>query len=248
MQFCAIELVSQTATFRNPEFQNYHKTLELPLPTTIIGLAGAAMGLTPKQAQNYFDTRAFKIGVWGTSAGKVKDLWKKRFMPTAKELYANYHPNWTGGNTVLKREILFGNHFVIVFASENAQDIEQLTHSFQYPVYALTMGSSDSLAFVKQVSNNMVLTTSNKVGNCLVEGNVLDKVYSQLQHNWNCSIYQTSEPIAYDLPTKFSYDTEFTGRTVIATRTYSIIGYNMELNYQEEGVMYNNVFIPLAHL
>jgi CRISPR-associated protein Cas5t len=248
MQFCAVELISQTATFRNPEFQNYHKTLEVPLPTTLIGLAGAAMGLTPKQSQSFFDSIPFKIGVWGTSAGKTKDLWKRRFKPTSKDLYADYHPNWTGGNTVVKREILFGNHFVIVFASENAEAIEQLIHSFQYPVYALTMGSSDSLAFVKQVTNNVELAISNKISNCLVEGNVLDEVYTHLKDNWNCSIYQTSEPIAYDLPTKFSYKTEFTDRTVIATRCYSIIGHAMELNYNLDGVLYNDVFIPLANL
>ena len=54
MPHCIIELVTQTATFRNPEFQNFHKSFLLRLLTTLMGLAGAAMGLSPKSAQDFF--------------------------------------------------------------------------------------------------------------------------------------------------------------------------------------------------
>lgn len=53
MLHCVIEIRSVTASFRNPEFQNFHKSFRLPPPTTLIGLAGAALGLSPKSAQDF---------------------------------------------------------------------------------------------------------------------------------------------------------------------------------------------------
>ncbi|NJN33797.1 MAG: CRISPR-associated protein Cas5 [Saprospiraceae bacterium] len=54
MNCCLIQVQSQTATFRNPEFQNFHKSFALPPPTTIVGLAGAALGFDAKAAQDFF--------------------------------------------------------------------------------------------------------------------------------------------------------------------------------------------------
>ena len=71
-----IEIQCQTASFRNPDFQNFHKSLELPPPTTIIGLAGAALGYSPLRAQEFFDESKFEIGIYGTYLGKCKDTWK----------------------------------------------------------------------------------------------------------------------------------------------------------------------------
>jgi len=48
MEYFVLEIITNTATFRNPDFQNFHKTLNLPPPPTLIGFAGAALGLSPK--------------------------------------------------------------------------------------------------------------------------------------------------------------------------------------------------------
>ena len=52
---CIIEIATQSSTFKNPDFQNYHKSFFLPPPTTLVGFAGAAIGLSPKKSQEFFE-------------------------------------------------------------------------------------------------------------------------------------------------------------------------------------------------
>jgi len=131
MNYLILKIWTQTASFRIPEFQNFHKSFLLPPPTTVVGLAGAALGLSPKSSQDFFDESSIKIGVFGKSDGFAKDLWK-------------YNDFKVG--SVIKREIYFFNQYVVVFASENSETIENLGSSFKNPKYALTFGTSDALA------------------------------------------------------------------------------------------------------
>jgi len=121
MNFLIVELFTETATFRNPEFQNFHKTLSLPPPTTLIGLAGAAMGYSPKASQEFFDENEFYFGVFGISSGKAKDTWKYTNKVKGTELY-NYHPDYFG--SIIAKEILFSNKFVICFGTNNNNAFE----------------------------------------------------------------------------------------------------------------------------
>ena len=73
MQYSVTHIRTQTATFLNPEFQNYHKSFLLPPPTTIVGLAGAALGLSPKAAQEFFDNKGFEMGIAGKTNGKANE-------------------------------------------------------------------------------------------------------------------------------------------------------------------------------
>src|SRR5690554_4731956 len=136
MEYCVVKLRSQTATFRNPEFFNYHKSFLVPPPTTLIGIAGAALGFSPKQAQAYFDEDDFEMGAYALTEGIANDLWK-------------YNDFATG--SVIQREVMFQNQFVIIYGSENQDKVHELEQAFSNPRYCLTMGSSDSLAKVEQV-------------------------------------------------------------------------------------------------
>ena len=245
MKYFVLEIITKTATFRNPEFQNFHKTLNLPPPTTIIGFAGAAMGLTPKASQDFFETNNCEFGVYGKSEGKAKDTWKYTNKTTGAELY-NYHPNYFG--SVITKEILFENKFLICFGLENIDTYQQLFSAFQNPKFALTLGNSDSLAFIKTVSEIDKVTEYNIMSNCIIEGNVIDNVFSNANTNTEFSVYENSEPISYDLPTRFNYSDDYGNRTVADVRTFSLIGAEMKLNYDILGVRYYNVFIPLCKI
>ena len=244
MEFFVLEIITNTATFRNPEFQNFHKTLPLPPPTTIVGLAGAAMGLSPKSAQDFFVNNSFKYGVFGKSVGKAKDTWKYQKPLKGRELY-NYRPEY---GSVITKEILFGNRFFIVFGSDNANAVEKLISSFENPRYALTMGNSDSLAFIKNINKIESLTESKTIRNCIVEGNVVDEVLSNPNKDLVFSIYQTAEPIAYDLPVRFNYESDYGKRTVSEIKTFSFVTAEMVLNFNIEGIYYNDLFIPICDL
>jgi CRISPR-associated protein Cas5t len=134
MTFCIVEFLTQSATFRHPDFQNFHKTLLLPPPSTLIGLAGAAMGLTYKQSQDFFYENDISIGIYGSSNGYTKDLWKFRTKDEKKPL------------SIISKEILVKNHFIVVYGCENKNITEKIKKAFSNPIYALTLGNSDSIA------------------------------------------------------------------------------------------------------
>ncbi len=233
MPYCIVELITQTATFRNPEFQNFHKSFLLPPPTTLIGLAGAAMGLSPKSAQKFFN-EGFYLGIHGTSKGYCKDLWK-------------YNTFDKQGSIILK-EMLYDNHFVLIFGHDNYDLIETIRQAFLAPEYTLTLGNNDALAKIIQITVNDEFTESFELSNCLVEGNVVEEVIEKAKNGLSFSIYSTSEPIAYDLPIRFQYESDYGFRRVIERKTLSFIGENMQLNFAKKGIKYKNKFIPVFNL
>jgi CRISPR-associated protein Cas5t len=238
MNYCVVELRTMTATFRNPEFQNFHKTLHLPPPTTLVGLAGAALGKSPKAAQEYFERDHWSLGIWGTSEGYTKDLWKYRTLDS----------NPDKASSIVLREILFDNLWVAVFGCEKKERVEEVLAAFRQPVYALTLGSSDSLA--KVVSADIITETieTTRMEYCLVPGNVMADVQEHIFDGNEFSIYTTSEPIAFDLPVRFQYESDYGVRRVVRRKTLSFIGAPMTLNYSVLGIRYAERFIPIFPL
>lgn len=233
MKFCIVEIKTQTATFRNPEFQNFHKTLMLPPPTTMIGLAGAALGLSPKSSQDFFDEDDFKIGVCGSRLGITKDLWK--------------YNDFKNGSIML-REIMFHNHFVCVYGSENLDKIQRIGEAFINPTFALSMGSSDSLAKISRVRFTSQTYFSKDIDECILEGDIVAEVMDKAAIDPIFSIYSTSEPIAMDIPTRFNYKDDYGIRNVVKRKTLSFITKPMKLNIEKEGVPYDDYFIPVFDL
>jgi CRISPR-associated protein Cas5t len=242
MKSCIVEIYTQTSSFRNPEFQTFHKTLTLPPPTSIIGLAGAALGLSPKSSQDFFEDE-FKLGIYGKSEGISKDLWKYRYDKTEKNItqYAA---------SIIKKEFLYNNYFIIVFSSDNLEKINQLKNAFQNPYYSLTLGNSDSLALIKNISviDKMNFDESKEIEFAILEGNILDEVISNKNNGFEFSIYSTSDPIVYDLPIRFKYENEYGFRNVSKRKTFSMIGKKMLLNINKCGLFYKNIFIPVFKL
>ena len=235
MMYLVLEIRTITATFRNPEFQNFHKSLYLPPPTTLVGLAGAALGISPKAAQDWFENDAWQFGIAGTSSGYTKDLWK----------YRTLDADPVKQSSILLREILFDNCFLIVFGCSDEEKLAELQNAFWHPRYALTLGSSDSLA--KLVSSRVVLENakSRDLENCLLPGNVLDHVRNNISSGDDFSIYTSSEPIAFDLPVRFQYESDYGTRRVTRRQTFSFIGSPMRLNFEIDGILAKNQFIPV---
>lgn len=236
-----LEVVTQTANFRHPDFQNFHKTLPLPPPTTLVGFAGAALGLGPLASQQHFDKGNWHFGVYGTSSGKAKDLWKYR---DAKQT----DPAKQRG--ILKKEILFDNRYLIAFGNENKQLVLELANAFDHPKFALTLGNSDSLAKIIINKSGIVnsLSESDELEHCLAPGNVLNDVIELADIGMEFSIYTTADPVVNDLPVAFSYDGEYGVRKSSDRNPFSFIGERMKLNYKMKGVWYKDVFIPLFPL
>jgi CRISPR-associated protein Cas5t len=110
------------------------------------------------------------------------------------------------------------------------------------------MGNSDSLAFVKSVHKDVENMKRDQVEQCFIQGDIIDEVMRMAPKNMEFSIYQTSEPITYDLPTRFEYESDYGKRAVSSISTFSLIGEQMKLNFEVEGLLLNESFIPLFDL
>ncbi len=238
MNNIVVEIVSQTASFRDPGFQNFHKSLELPPPTTVVGMAGAALGLSALKAQEYFEDNNIRIGVYGFYRGKCSDTWK--YSKRTKEMWL-YKTELDG--SIIQREFLIHGKFFLSFSGESTI-IDKLSNAFRHPVYALTLGNSDSLAKIINIEKDATETESNEIEHAIIEGNVIDNVLRLAPEKFEFSIYQTSEPIAYDLPVLFHYDSDYGKRKVARLKTFSFIGKKMKLNYSIKGLKYRGIFIP----
>ena len=240
MKNFVVEIKCQTASFRNHDFQNFHKSLELPPPTTIIGLTGAALGYSPLQAQDFFDRNQFSIGVSGIYEGKCKDTWKYNKGIRDMRLY---NPELDG--SVIKKEFLIKSSFKIAFSSEQKDALDKLKEAFFNPVYALTMGNSDSLALINCIESNLDEVKHNEVENCFVKGDIVSDVMSLAEKgNLNFSIY-SNDMLTYDLPIRFNYENDYGKRAISKIETYSLIGNKMKVNYNLKGIKYKDSFIPL---
>lgn len=229
--FCAVELRTQTASFRNPDFQNFQKSFPLPPPTTLMGLAGAALGLSPRAAQAFFEATPFRAGVRGKAQGLARDLWKYRTLP---------------GHSVITRELYVHGHFHLVFGSTDHAAVRQLAAAFQMPVQALTLGPSDSLAKVVQTALITGETVAHRCENALLEGDLLADILAQATWGGSFSLtVRESDPLAYQLPTRFQYKSDYGVRAVISRRLFSFVGPSVSLpNRALAGVQWGEWFIP----
>jgi CRISPR-associated protein Cas5t len=230
MKYCIIELKTQSATFRNPEFQNFHKTLPLPPPTTMVGIAGAAMGKSPEDSQHFFEETVFEMGTYCKNAGTATDLWK----------YNDFSER-----SIILKEVLFQNDVILVYGSDDSSKIDTLIASFENPVYCLTLGNSDSLAKVVAIKEETNLSENDSISHCLIDGDIIEEVLSNASNGMDFSIYSTSDPIAMDLPTRFSYVDGYGMRSVCKRKQFSLITSEMKLNVKKKGILYNGIFVPL---
>ena len=236
MEYVAIQVNTQTATFRIPEFQNFHKSFPLPPPTTLMGLAGATLGLSPGKTQEFFDTSIFEFGVTGVSKGRSRDLWKYRKLKSSGYI-----------SDIVTRDILFYNTFFIGYGCEDKKFIDKLRSAFHCPVYATTLGSSDSLAKIT-ILEEIEILESNEVKACILAGNIIKEVLESSNNDREFSIYSSREPICYDLPIRFKYKSDYGIRSVVKRGEFSFIGKTMKLNVLKKGIKVKDVFIPLFRL
>ncbi len=142
MYYIKISTFAPTTSFRIPETHTFQQTLPLPPPTTLIGLLGAALGLSFEQAMHYKKKNKIRFGITGKSEGKYKDLWKYRKIKQGQILSA-----------VLLREYLYNFQMELYITADDLSIMKEVKTSFQNPYYALTLGSSDDLLKIIKVGD-----------------------------------------------------------------------------------------------
>ena len=236
MKYVVVEVACQSCSFRNPDFQNFHKTYDLPPPTTLMGMAGAALGLSPKAAQAYF-TEGCEFGVAGSCRGKSNDLWKYRKLK-GKEFITD----------ILTREVMFEGRYVLVYGSDDPSKIERLREAFEQPVYALTLGNSDGLVKVQCTSIISETIVCEKLKNCIVAGNLLQEVLTQ-SSGLEFELHDGTDPMSYEVPVQFSYESDYGVRRVVRRKELSFIGPSLFVKgLAKKGIQYKDYQIPLFTL
>lgn len=232
-------------SFRHPNYQNFHKTLLLPPPTTLYGLAGAAMGLSHDKAQDYFIDNKVVMGVYGKHNGKVSDLWK--FIKDVKKYKENTQE---GGRDILQKEYHVQSEFILIFGVHDENNFKQLHKGFKQPTYALTLGNSDSLIKITNIESfteddKSRLGESNSLENCMYYGNITHDIIDKSDKNSSFSFYSgTTEA----LPTKFKFSeykkTGHLKREVADVEEFTFITDKVKLNFSVKGIFAWDIFIP----
>ena len=153
----SVSLYGVTASFREPSSHLYQTTLPLPPISALVGLAGAAVGKSFVDAWCFFKTAGLAVGVSGHVNGSGIDLWKYRKMVTPKSEEEKETAKTLGRtkiarSDILNREFLAYPCFCVDYAFTVQTMAEDIRQSFLNPSYALSLGNSDDIAFVKNVS------------------------------------------------------------------------------------------------
>ncbi len=137
-----VRVRAPVASFRRPLDHNYQRTLPMPPPTTILGIAGAALGLSDKELwASESPWRALRVSVWAEAEpGRARDMWTVLKIKSGK--IAERSPYF--------RELLFFVQYTLIYGGDETY-LRQLEHAFWDPTYPLSLGREDELLIVEEV-------------------------------------------------------------------------------------------------
>jgi CRISPR-associated protein Cas5t len=169
MKFLRIRVSGSFNSFRQPDFQTYHKTLPLPPKTTVAGMLGAALGISPKEVNDkWLENNRFQMGIVGNSEGKASDLWQiRKYENKQISAYNKFRTDIEKGSikddyevitpyktAVIVRELLFACDFVIYLNFTENTDFSLIKTHLENPIWALSLGREDEL--IKIIDINLV--------------------------------------------------------------------------------------------
>jgi len=138
MKTLILKVFAPQASFRRPLDINYQRTLPLPPPSTLIGLAGAALGLSDIQIWNKPEGESLRntrvSAILCNNPGLAKDL--ITILKVKNRRIEDRSPYY--------REVLFNTEFLIIYHGKE-KFIQKLKEGFQNPQYPLSLGREDEL-------------------------------------------------------------------------------------------------------
>lgn len=219
MNFLKVKCIGGFNSYRQPDFHTYHKSLPLPPKTTIAGMLGGALGLSPEEVnENWLLNKRLQIGIIGKSNGQVKDLWRIR-------KYKGKSANFT--TSPLVREIHYDNQYTLYFQCSEDNDFEIIQSALTNPKWALSLGREDELIKILSVELVDLKTVENaKLTNTVVGFDVnefgysIDETYLFSSVNGNLL---NLRPVIIRSPISFKYDKDHS-RQAAEYQIFSFIG------------------------
>lgn len=224
-----------TASFRVPETHTFHQTLPLPSKTMMIGLMGAALGLSVEEAHTFSNENGIYVSVYGKSKGIMRDLWNYRKV-TVKN-YSEEQIKSRAHYSVLTREFLVYPKFMFVYASENKDAIVKIHNAFMQPVYALTAGNSDDLLKITEISDVSDVNSDklSKFENTVLPGDLSSKCkYDVKSLLMNKPVtFSLRMPEVFSLPTGFTFNGDV--RSGVNLSPFTFISHEVNLSEPIDG-------------
>lgn len=151
MQAVHISIRGSFNSFRIPSGIRYHRTYHVPTKPTLIGLLGAAIGLEDVELPNLFNS-VNTNAVLDSYSGIATDLWLITKLKTQGE------PE----SSPIMREMLFEPKYSIYYSISDSSttSLDEIVDSFTNPVFALSLGRSDEMIEVKEVTKINLRSTS----------------------------------------------------------------------------------------
>lgn len=190
MRFLRIKCRGAFNSYRQPDFHTYHKTLPLPPKTTIAGLIGSALGVSPVEVnEEWLLKDRFKMGIIGTSNGQTNDLWQiRKYESKQIKAFQTGKETTPYKTAVIVRELLFQSQITLYLTFTNESDFNTVRNAFLSPKWALSLGREDELIKIESIENIELPLVNNhhRLKETVIMGDLVELDY-RLQLNANLS-------------------------------------------------------------
>jgi len=164
----------------------------MPPPTTLLGIAGAALGLLDWElwAQDS-PLRQAKVSVWmDAEPGRTRDMW------TLLKIKGG-----TMERSPYMRELLFFARYTLLYGG-NETLLQQLERAFQDPTYPLSLGREDELLLVEEIALETVSNGEPRFRGTVLPGDIRQmRIRPMLQPG-----IRFEPPVVETLPLSFIVD------------------------------------------
>jgi CRISPR-associated protein Cas5t len=225
MYLFRLKAFAVTASFRIPESHTFQQSLPLPPITTLIGLMGAAVGLSFEDAIRFREEEGLRFGAIGSHQGEFKDLWKYRKIKSGEVI-----------SDILLREHLTNFEMSLYIGAETDRAVKQVRESFLSPCYVLTAGNSDALLKTREIGEVRTLDERplSEFRNTVLPGDHATNFDPAIDLK-NIPITETVRaPQVYLLPTAFNFNGVELG--VRRREHFTVIGSPVDLKKPITGI------------
>lgn len=242
MKFLRIKCSGCLNSFRQPDFHTYHKTLHLPPKTTVAGMIGSALGISPESVnEEWLKNNRFQMGIVGKSNGKASDLWQiRKYESKQIKAYQNGSESTPYKTAVIVRELLYASEFTLYLHFENEEDFELVSAKIQNPEWALSLGREDELVLVEDIKQVDLNETSDiSFCNTVLPIDFTTTPYDIVLESDSFSANLLDEaPKSVKLPVTFTYNNDTGAREASKFQTFSFI-FNLPVKLRDSKGFYD---------
>jgi CRISPR-associated protein Cas5t len=229
-------------SFRQPDFHTYHKTLPLPPKTTVAGMIGSALGISPESVnEDWLQNNRFQMGIVGKSNGRANDLWQiRKYENKQIKAYNKGTESAPYKTAVIVRELLYASEFILYLHFEREKDYDLILNKIQNPEWALSLGREDELILVQEIKLVDLEEKSDiNFRNTVLPIDFTTTPYDIIFKSDSISGNLLNEaPKTVKLPITFSYNNDTGAREACVFQKFSFI-YNLPVKPKESKGFYD---------